>query len=64
MQTEHKKALAVIFSILFVCLFIGTIIVTLYTHNLAISGVLMAVSTILAVDIIWVIRGKNNASTV
>ena len=62
MQAEHKKALVVIFAALFTCLFIGVIFITFYTHNLAISGILIAVLAVLTIDILWVIRDKEDAT--
>lgn len=62
MQAEHKKALVVIFAALFTCLFIGAMFITFYTHNLAISGLLITVLVVLAIDIFWVIRDKEDAT--
>lgn len=62
MQAEHKKALIVIFAILFACLFISTLFVTFYTENIAIAGVMFAVSAVLAIDILWVIKDKDDSS--
>jgi hypothetical protein len=64
MQAEHKKALIVIFALLFICLLISTAFITLYTQNIAIAGVLIAVSAVLAVDILWVVRDKNHSPPV
>lgn len=60
MQTEHKKALVVIFSILFAALLIGTIMVAAYAQNIAIAGVMIVVSITLAIDILWVIKDDDD----
>lgn len=62
MQAEHKKALIVIFAVLFICLFVSTLFITFYTQNIAIAGVLIAVSAVLVVDILWVIKDKNDSA--
>jgi cytochrome c oxidase subunit IV len=62
MQAEHKKALILIFAVLFACLFVSTVFITLYTENIAIAGVLIAVSAVLIVDILWVIKDKNGSA--
>jgi hypothetical protein len=62
MQAEHKKALIVIFAVLFLCLFVSTAFITFYTENIAIAGVLIAVSAVLVVDILWVIKDKNDSA--
>jgi len=57
---EHKKALVVIFSLLFTCLTIATVFITVELQHIGIASILMVAGIILAMDIFWVLRSKNN----
>ena len=60
MGREHKKALVVIFSLLFTCLTIATVFITVELQHIGIASILMVAGIILAMDIFWVLRSKNN----
>ncbi|MEH6346277.1 MAG: hypothetical protein V7785_14385 [Bermanella sp.] len=60
MGTEHKKALVIIFSLLFTCLVVATVFITVELQHLGIASILMVAGVILAMDIFWVLRSKNN----
>lgn len=57
---EHKKALVVIFSLLFACLTVATIFITVELQHIGIASILMVAGVILAMDIFWVLRSKND----
>ncbi len=60
MGKEHKKALVVIFSLLFTCLAIATIFITVELQHMGIASILMVAGIILAIDIFWVLRSQNS----
>jgi len=60
MGKEHKKALIVIFSLLFTCLAVATIFITVELQHMGIASILMVAGAILAIDIFWVLRSQNN----
>lgn len=59
MGAEHKKALLVIFALLFFCLMAGSVFVAIQIQHLGIAAILLAVSAVLAVDIRWVLKAED-----
>jgi hypothetical protein len=62
MGAEHKKALLVIFTLLFICLVAGSAFVAIQIQHMGIAAILIAVSVILAIDIRWVLRANDKFS--
>jgi len=62
MGAEHKKALLVIFALLFFCLVAGSIFVAIQIQHMGIAAILVAVSIVLAIDIRWVLRADDSFS--
>lgn len=61
MEKSHKRALIVIFSFLFTCLIVATIFITAQAQSLGLSGILITVACILAIDIGWVMNSDTAA---
>lgn len=59
MSNEHKKALLVIFSLLFVALMAATTFITIQTQHITIASILIVAAVILLVDIRWVLKDKR-----
>ena len=59
MGAEHKKALLVIFALLFFSLIAGSVFVAIQVQHIGIAAILLAVSVILAIDIRWVLRADE-----
>ncbi len=62
MGSEHKKALLVIFSLLFALLTAGMVFIVVEIQHLGIAGILVVAAIILAMDIRWVLNNKNTES--
>lgn len=59
MSREHKKALLVIFTLLFVALLAATTFITLQTQHITIASILIVAAVMLLVDIRWVLTSSN-----
>lgn len=59
MSREHKKALLVIFTLLFVALLAATMFITLQTQHITIASILIVAAVMLIVDIRWVLASSN-----
>jgi len=59
MGAEHKKALLVIFALLFFCLMAGSVFIAIQIQHLGIAAILLAVSVVLAIDIRWVMKSEE-----
>lgn len=59
MSREHKKALLVIFTLLFVALLAATMFITLQTQHITIASILIVAAVMLLVDIRWVLASSN-----
>lgn len=59
MSREHKKALLVIFTLLFVALLAATLFITLQTQHITIASILIVAAVMLIVDIRWVLASSN-----
>ena len=59
MSREHKKALLVIFTLLFVALLAATTFITLQTQHITIASILIVAAVMLLVDIRWVLASSN-----
>ncbi len=60
MGNEHKKALIFIFSLIFTLLVVGTVFIAVELQHVGIASILLVAGIILAMDIHWVSRNKNN----
>ncbi len=63
MGNEHKKALIFIFSLIFMFLIVGTVFIAIELQHVGIASILLVAGIILAMDIRWVSRSKENTST-
>ena len=59
MSQQHKKALLVIFTILFLALLAATTFITLQTQHLTIASILIVAAVMLLVDIRWVLKSSK-----
>jgi hypothetical protein len=59
MSQEHKKALLVIFTLLFVALLAATTFITLQTQHITIASILIVAAVMLLVDIRWVLSSSH-----
>lgn len=59
MSREHKKALLVIFTLLFVALLAATTFITLQTQHITIASILIVAAVMLLVDIRWVLSSSQ-----
>ena len=59
MSSEHKKALLVIFTVLFMALMAATTFITLQTQHLTIASILIVAAVMLLVDIRWVLKSSQ-----
>jgi hypothetical protein len=59
MGSEHKKAMLVIFALLFICLLAGTVFITIQVQHYAIGSILLATTTIIGMDIRWVLNSEE-----
>ena len=59
MSQEHKKALLVIFTLLFVALLAATTFITLQTQHITIASILIVAAVMLLVDIRWVLSSSQ-----
>ncbi len=62
MGNEHKKALIFIFSLIFTLLLVGTVFIAIELQHVGIASILLVAGIILAMDIRWVSRNKDNHS--
>jgi hypothetical protein len=62
MGTSHKKALILIFSLMFTFLIIGTVVIAIELQHIGIASILFMAGIILAMDIRQVSRNKDNRS--
>ncbi len=63
MGNEHRKALIIIFSLIFILLIVGTIFIAIELQHVGIASILLMAGIILAMDIRWVARNKDNNSS-
>lgn len=61
MSREHKKALLIIFTLLFMALLAATTFITIQTQHITIASILIVAAVMLLVDIRWVLKSSNEA---
>jgi len=61
MSREHKKALLVIFTLLFVALLAATTFITMQTQHITIASILIVAAVMLLIDIRWVLASSHES---
>jgi len=62
MGSEHKKVMLAILILLFICLFAGTIFITIEVQHYAIGFILFATTLIIGIDIRLILKNKTPTS--
>ncbi len=63
MGNAHKKALVVIFSLILTMVAVAIFFIAGKLQHVGVASVLMVASTILIMDIFWVLRSQDSAET-
>ncbi len=64
MGIEHKKALVVIFSLIFTLLMASTVFIAIELQHVGIASILLVAGLVLAMDIRWVLRSKDATTSI